>query len=149
MYFFYQHTKYIWNVEIKAYVTLDELASPVTVGDYANNTDGLTEEVYHNKYIKVFKVLLILLTNTVCFRLSLYGFNKIEVEVKSYWTLLIEEVLNPFYLFQAFSVILWLLDDYIPYAICVIILTLFSSVTSLVQTRRVMETLKILYKIPI
>lgn len=71
------------------------------------------------------------------FRLDLFGFNKIEVEVKSYWTLFVQEVLNPFYIFQAFSVGLWLVDDYISYAICVIILTLFSSITSLIQTRRV------------
>lgn len=71
------------------------------------------------------------------FRLDLFGYNKIEVQVKSYWTLFIEEVLNPFYFFQLFSVVLWLNDEYISYAVSVIILTLFSSITSLIQTRNV------------
>lgn len=75
--------------------------------------------------------------STFCFRLQLYGPNKIEVEIKSYWRLFVEEVFNPFYMFQAFSVTLWLFDDYISYALCVVSLTLFSSITSLIQTRKV------------
>lgn len=73
----------------------------------------------------------------IFFRFHLYGPNKIEVEIKSYWTLFIEEVLNPFYFFQLFSIILWMVDDYVSYSVCVIILTLFSSITSLIQTRKV------------
>lgn len=69
--------------------------------------------------------------------MRLYGPNKIEVDVKSYWVLFIEEVINPFYFFQVFSIILWLADDYVSYAVCVIILTFFSSITSLIQTRKV------------
>jgi len=42
----------------------------------------------------------------------LHGENSIEIEVKTYLKLFIEEVLNPFYVFQIFSIILWSLDDY-------------------------------------
>ena len=69
--------------------------------------------------------------------MKLYGPNKIEIEVKSYWRLFIDEVFNPFYVFQVFSIILWCLDDYYIYACCVLILTLFSVITSLRQTRKV------------
>lgn len=36
-------------------------------------------------------------------RLITYGRNAIEVELRTVWTLLIKEVITPFYLFQAFS----------------------------------------------
>jgi cation-transporting ATPase 13A3/4/5 len=61
----------------------------------------------------------------------------ITVNVKSYWRLFIEEVFNPFYIFQVFSVILWSLDDYFYYAGCIVFLTTVSVVTSLFQTRKV------------
>jgi cation-transporting ATPase 13A3/4/5 len=61
----------------------------------------------------------------------------IVVNVKSYWRLFIEEVFNPFYIFQVFSVILWSLDDYFYYAGCIVFLTTVSVVTSLIQTRKV------------
>ena len=37
---------------------------------------------------------------------NLHGENSIEIEVKSYLKLFIEEVLNPFYVFQIFSITL-------------------------------------------
>jgi hypothetical protein len=71
------------------------------------------------------------------FRIKLFGENVITVNVKSYWRLFVEEVFNPFYIFQAFSVILWSLDDYFYYAGCIVFLTIVSVVTSLLQTRKV------------
>ena len=71
------------------------------------------------------------------FRIKLYGENVITIDVKSYWQLFVEEVFNPFYIFQAFSVILWSLDDYFYYAGCIVFLTVMSVVTSLFQTRKV------------
>lgn len=67
----------------------------------------------------------------------MFGKNKIEVKVKSYWRLFVEEVFNPFYLFQAFSVILWYFDEYRIYGACVVVLTTFSIVTALYETRKV------------
>lgn len=67
----------------------------------------------------------------------LYGPNKIQVEVKSYWALFCEEIFNPFYVFQLFSMILWCFDDYMIYAGCVLFLTLVSAITALIQTRKV------------
>jgi len=71
------------------------------------------------------------------FRIHLYGENVITINVKSYLQLFIEEVFNPFYVFQAFSVILWSFDDYCYYAGCIAFLTTLSVVTSLFQTRKV------------
>uniref|UniRef100_A0A6P7HDL0 Cation-transporting ATPase n=1 Tax=Diabrotica virgifera virgifera TaxID=50390 RepID=A0A6P7HDL0_DIAVI len=122
-YFLYQHTKYIWHWETKSFVTLQVFMPAKTIDEYLNDTNGLTYEEYMSS-------------------LDLYGKNKIEVEIKSYSTLFIEEVLNPFYIFQVFSVVLWLCDDYLLYAFCVVALTIYSSVTSLLQTRRQSEAIR-------
>ncbi|GBP44393.1 Probable cation-transporting ATPase 13A3 [Eumeta japonica] len=68
--------------------------------------------------------------------IKLYGPNSVEVEVKSYWSLFVNEVFNPFYLFQIFSIVLWSLDEYYQYATCVFILSAGSCIMSLYQTRK-------------
>jgi cation-transporting ATPase 13A2 len=68
--------------------------------------------------------------------------NSIEVDVKNYWKLLIEEVLNPFYVFQILSVMLWCFDDYIYYASCVVIISGISIGISLVETKKQSEMLR-------
>ncbi len=75
-------------------------------------------------------------------RKTIYGPNLIDVQVKSYWKLLIGEVLNPFYIFQLFSVILWSFDYYYYYASCVVIISLISIALSLYETRKQLEMLK-------
>uniref|UniRef100_A0A7N8Y4T3 ATPase cation transporting 13A2 n=1 Tax=Mastacembelus armatus TaxID=205130 RepID=A0A7N8Y4T3_9TELE len=71
------------------------------------------------------------------FRSRIYGPNLIDVPVKPYMQLLFEEVLNPFYVFQVFSIILWSIDDYYVYAICIFILSIISISISLYETRKV------------
>lgn len=64
-----------------------------------------------------------------------FGKCNIEVPKKSVPRLLIEEVLNPFYIFQIFSMALWYWDGYRYYATCILIISVVSAVTSLVETR--------------
>lgn len=71
----------------------------------------------------------------------MYGQNTIEIAVKSYWELFRSEILNPFYLFQIFSITLWCLDEYWYYASCVFILSAVSIFTSLYETRKVSKQL--------
>uniref|UniRef100_A0A8C3K5W0 Cation-transporting ATPase n=1 Tax=Calidris pygmaea TaxID=425635 RepID=A0A8C3K5W0_9CHAR len=54
------------------------------------------------------------------------GPNSIDVPVIPIWKLLIKEVLNPFYVFQLFSVCLWFAEDYMEYATAIIIMSLLS-----------------------
>ena len=49
-------------------------------------------------------------------------------------SLLADEVLNPFYLFQVFSIILWFNDDYEKYACCILVISLFGICQSLHET---------------
>ena len=63
-----------------------------------------------------------------------YGGCNIQVPIKSIPELLINEVLNPFYLFQIFSMALWFWDGYIYYACCILVISVISASTSLADT---------------
>lgn len=63
-----------------------------------------------------------------------YGKCNIEVPIKSIPRLLTEEILNPFYLFQVFSMVLWYWDGYSYYATCILVISVTSATTSLVET---------------
>ncbi|XP_027442882.1 probable cation-transporting ATPase 13A4 isoform X4 [Zalophus californianus] len=54
------------------------------------------------------------------------GPNTIDVKITPIWKLLIKEVLNPFYIFQLFSVCLWFSEDYKEYAFAIIIMSIMS-----------------------
>uniref|UniRef100_A0A4W6BWR6 ATPase cation transporting 13A2 n=1 Tax=Lates calcarifer TaxID=8187 RepID=A0A4W6BWR6_LATCA len=71
----------------------------------------------------------------------IYGPNLIYVPVKSYMKLLFEEVLNPFYVFQVFSITLWMCDNYYLYAICILLISMLSIGISLYETRKQSITL--------
>lgn len=71
-----------------------------------------------------------------------YGKCSIEVPVKSIPALLIQEVLNPFYLFQIFSMALWFWDGYRAYASCILVLSVLSATTSLVETKRNLNSIR-------
>ncbi|XP_063117313.1 probable cation-transporting ATPase 13A4 isoform X2 [Cavia porcellus] len=54
------------------------------------------------------------------------GPNTIDVEITPIWKLLSKEVLNPFYVFQLFSVCLWFSEDYKEYALAIILMSIIS-----------------------
>lgn len=105
----------------------------------------------NNKNCKYLELRILLLLNfyilfqpynfLVTYSMKLYGPNSVEVEVKSYWTLFVDEVFNPFYLFQMFSIVLWSLDEYYQYATCVFILSACSCMQALHQTKQVNVTI--------
>ncbi|XP_005344847.1 probable cation-transporting ATPase 13A5 [Microtus ochrogaster] len=64
------------------------------------------------------------------------GPNAIEVEIQPIWKLLVKQVLNPFYVFQAFTLTLWLSQGYIEYSVAIIILTVISIVLSVYDLRQ-------------
>ncbi|XP_037129788.1 cation-transporting ATPase 13A2 isoform X1 [Syngnathus acus] len=70
------------------------------------------------------------------FRRQVYGPNVIDVPVKSYFKLLIEEVLNPFYVFQLFSMVLWTVDEYYYYSTSIFLISLISIGISLYEIRK-------------
>ncbi|XP_059609643.1 polyamine-transporting ATPase 13A3 isoform X2 [Phlebotomus argentipes] len=65
-----------------------------------------------------------------------YGTNEIDIPVKGVLKLLFLEVLNPFYVFQFFSVCLWFSYNYVWYAIVIVAMSVFGITMSVIQTRR-------------
>ncbi|KAI7829103.1 hypothetical protein BX661DRAFT_181378 [Kickxella alabastrina] len=77
------------------------------------------------------------LSQDICdLRSTIFGDNNIEIEEKPTAKLLFDEVLNPFYMFQVGSVILWCFDDYYYYAACILIISVSGIVETLFETRR-------------
>ncbi|KAJ9581482.1 hypothetical protein L9F63_023340, partial [Diploptera punctata] len=124
-YFYHNLLKYIWNDEINGFMRLHGLDNGSTcLSHIQDNSHGFTADQQQQMPG------------------GPWGKNLITINVKSYWKLFIEEVFNPFYIFQAFSVTLWSLDEYYYYASCIVVLTAASIITSLVQTRKQSEALR-------
>ncbi|KAI9509489.1 P-type ATPase [Russula earlei] len=75
-------------------------------------------------------------------RLTLFGPNVIDVEGKSIISLLVDEVIHPFYVFQIASIILWSLDDYYYYAFCIALISAVSITTTLIDTRKTIARMR-------
>lgn len=70
-------------------------------------------------------------------RRLIYGMNQIVIPMRGILTLLFLEVLNPFYVFQVFSVCLWFSYDYYYYATVIVLMSGFGITLSIIQTRKV------------
>ncbi|PIL34017.1 transporter [Ganoderma sinense ZZ0214-1] len=75
-------------------------------------------------------------------RAALFGPNLIDIEGKSTVTLLIDEIIHPFYVFQIASIILWSLDDYYYYAFCIALISAISIITTLVETKQTIARMR-------
>eukprot|EP01137_Pigoraptor_chileana_P031556 Opistho-2@19535 len=122
--FEHKHLRYVYSSEQLSFVRCGGIEAGATVGDMlAAGVAGLSEAEYA--------------------RLQLtYGQNQIDVKVKPYLRMLFEEVLHPFYVFQVFSVTVWLLEPYTVYAICILCLSALSALITLIDMRRNQENLR-------
>ncbi|XP_051027153.1 polyamine-transporting ATPase 13A2 isoform X2 [Acomys russatus] len=82
-------------------------------------------------------------------RKAVYGPNMISIPVKSYLQLLVDEALNPYYGFQAFSIALWLADHYYWYALCIFLISAISICLALYKTRKQSITLRDMVKLSV
>ncbi|NWV80659.1 AT134 ATPase, partial [Dasyornis broadbenti] len=103
-----QKIRYVWNIYAKQFQKAGVLE------------DHHTCSAIHDKFGSG------LTSNEQNIRRVICGPNTIDVPVIPVWKLLIKEVLNPFYVFQLFSVCLWFAEDYIEYATAIIIMSLLS-----------------------
>lgn len=80
------------------------------------------------------------LSNTL--KQMLFGSNSIKTEVRNIISLLLDEVLHPFYIFQVASVCVWLSENYYVYAVAIAVMSSISSIISMYETRTNMVKLK-------
>ncbi|NXX87004.1 AT133 ATPase, partial [Urocolius indicus] len=117
-YFTHHSVKYFWNDSAQSFDVVRGLDESTSCSSIHNeHSMGLTKGMHD-------------------FRKAFYGVNEIAVKVPSIFKLLIKEVLNPFYIFQLFSVILWITDEYHYYALAIVIMSVISIVSSLYTIRK-------------
>ncbi|ESO89930.1 hypothetical protein LOTGIDRAFT_218380 [Lottia gigantea] len=122
-YFDFHNVRYIWDKNQHVYCRLGDLSTNVKCAELHDQYNGLTSLQQAEQ-------------------LDIHGPNVIDIKVKSYWRLFIEEVLNPFYIFQIASIILWAIDEYYYYAGCIFFISLVSISISLYETRKQSVTLR-------
>ncbi|XP_033641842.1 probable cation-transporting ATPase 13A3 isoform X2 [Asterias rubens] len=123
-YFEFQKLIYVWDRDCQSYQFLHGLDEGIpNASFYSDLNNGLTVSQQSQ-------------------RCSLFGQNLIDIKVKSYFKLFIEEVLNPFYIFELFSIALWCAEEYYSYTICIVIILIFSLVVSVYETKKLTKTLK-------
>ncbi|KAI1882813.1 hypothetical protein AGOR_G00238780 [Albula goreensis] len=118
-YFTLNSTKYYWNDLLQNFEVLNglEYLGVTCSSMHSDHSEGLSRELQEHRRL-------------------FFGENEIDVKVPSVFKLLIKEVLNPFYIFQLFSVILWSTDDYYYYAAAVAFMSIISIATSLYTMRK-------------
>ncbi|XP_054242164.1 probable cation-transporting ATPase 13A5 [Indicator indicator] len=103
-----QKIRYIWDFSVKEFKKVGSLEDSNTCHSIHHKFGaGLTREEQKIRQL-------------VC------GPNAIEVEIRPVWKLLFKEIFNPFYVFQAFTLTLWLSQGYIEYSVAIIILSITS-----------------------
>lgn len=65
-----------------------------------------------------------------------------DVPIKSISRLLLDQILNPFYLFQFFSMVLWSIDGYTFYAYSILIISTSSVTVQLIETLTNLRNIK-------
>ena len=123
-YFKYRQQRYVWSNETELFERLDGLhEKDKNIGTLLGRREkGIVDNARRNLQ-------------------ELFGSNTIEVEVKSYLSLLVDEVINPFYIFQIASIILWGFDNYIYYASCILLISVGSIGISAHEIRKQSERL--------
>jgi magnesium-transporting ATPase (P-type) len=123
-YFVYQALRYAWDHDTKSFEKIVGLDKHTTCERILSDFKGYPAQLQELKF-------------------KYYGKNSIEVQVKSYFRLFVEEILTPFYIFQIWACVLWAVDEYYYYAACIISISLISMILSLVETKRVINLKKI------
>ncbi|XP_021392483.2 putative cation-transporting ATPase 13A4 [Lonchura striata] len=113
-----QKIRYVWNVYAKQFQKIGVLE------------DHYNCSAIHDKFGSG------LTCNEQNVRRVICGPNTIAVPVIPIWKLLIKEVLNPFYVFQLFSVCLWFAEDYMEYASAIIFMSLLSIFLTIYDLRK-------------
>ena len=80
--------------------------------------------------------------NEISLMRSLFGLCDIDIRVNSIWKMTLEELTDPFYLFQLYSIILWYCTNYYYYSSVIIVLTIISLAISVYETHKNLKKLQ-------
>jgi len=116
LFFINKKNKYVWDD------TLDMFRKLRNVDEGMNQADFFAVEGLEGSEVK--------------HRLKEYGENIIKISVPPVLHLVIHEGLNPFFLFQAYTVILWSLQLYWKFAVIIAVTSVISVTVSVWETRR-------------
>lgn len=66
---------------------------------------------------------------------NIFGKNSINLKSKTFLQLVLDQTVHPFNVFQLLSVIIWCCEEYAMYAACILIMTIFSLVMTVKETK--------------
>ncbi len=66
----------------------------------------------------------------------IFGKNVIDIEEKTLTSLVLEQIVHPFNVFQVVSVIIWCCEEYMLYALCIFLMSICSFIMTVIETRR-------------
>ena len=107
-YFYSEQTQKMEVVEYDSYLELNKIPSI--------NTEGLTAEEVSN--LK-----------------NMYGECVIEIPIPPVVTFFLQEILHPFFVFQLFSVVVWMIESYVLFASVIFLISVISAGINLVMVR--------------
>ncbi|KAL5492024.1 hypothetical protein EMCRGX_G017412 [Ephydatia muelleri] len=121
-YFIHRYLRYLYDRDVRKFVLLRGLDRGVKCDAVCGMEGGIQHDDHEDRLLQ-------------------YGPNSIDVPVKPYHLLFVEEVLHPFYIFQILCVTVWLNEQYYYYAGVIVLMSSSSIIASLIQTRRNMQQL--------
>ncbi|XP_013910145.1 PREDICTED: probable cation-transporting ATPase 13A2 [Thamnophis sirtalis] len=127
-YYAFEGVHYLWVERRQAYCKASTLNEGWMCSDLRHSCGGLSVEEQSARKV-------------------IYGPNLIDVPVKSYLWMLMDEILNLFYIFQVFSITLWICEEYYSYAACIFIISTISIGLSLYVTKKQNRTLRDIAKV--
>lgn len=116
IYFHHKKLKYIWRSDKQQFVRLVGLESEKCEVIYSYMS-GLSHQEAEDKY-------------------NLYGINSIYIDVQPMWKIIVETIQNPFYVYQVFIVIVWCVQFYYSFAICVFAFSVITIALQSLETRK-------------
>ncbi|EFX85022.1 hypothetical protein DAPPUDRAFT_314488 [Daphnia pulex] len=114
--------RYVWNEKSKAFFKLKSLGPGIPTSllhcpDAQQGLAGLSATQQQK-------------------RRAVYGRNTIYVPVRSILSLLLLEVINPFYVFQVVSIMIWIVIWYYFYAAAIAVMSITGIIITITQTRK-------------
>ncbi|XP_038075285.1 probable cation-transporting ATPase 13A3 isoform X2 [Patiria miniata] len=124
----FQKLKYIWDAEGFNFYKLRGLETGVSCNEIYETFKGFTADEQKS-------------------RRDIYGGNEIDIALRPLIVLFFQEALNPFYVFQIYSVCLWIFGyNYVYFSLAIVLMSLISITLTVYSTRKQSVTLRRMVK---